>query len=52
MYLLMFMCAHTHTHIHARKSVISVLARGCPPGRYNAVREPKNGFYVYSTIML
>ena len=51
-FIIMFMCAYTHTHIHARKSVIAALACGCPPGRYNAVSEPGNGFYVDSITIL
>ena len=51
-FIIMFMCAYTHTHIHARKGVIAALAWGCPPGRYNAVSEPGNGFYANPTIML
>ena len=51
-FMIMFMCAYTHTHIHARKSVIAALACGCPPGGYNAVSEPANGFYVVSITIL
>lgn len=39
--------ARTHTHIHACKSRYSP-GLWFPPGQYNAVSEPVNGFYIDS----
>ena len=49
------MCIHTlartcaYTHIGA---LLQSRLDGCPPGRYNAVSEPGNGFYANPTTML
>lgn len=43
--------ARTYAYTHVGASLLPRLV-GCPPGRYNTVREPGNGFYVDSTTML